>query len=238
MDPQIENSRDGSVLGLVAAGEFLAGEDRFLVHLPAYYLSLHQVTNAQYLRFVEETGHRPPDVSDYEWGGGPIWKGASFPPERAEHPVVCVNWEDARAYCAWAGLSLPLELEWEKATRGADGREYPWGDEWQAGHCHHNAASTAAVWEYPAGRSASGMYQMAGNVWEWCDDWYDADAYRRYRGGDLKPPNAGSTRVLRGGSWLSVNPLRFRCANRYYCQPLRRYGTCGFRCAKRLADPQ
>src|SRR5262249_17145085 len=162
--------------------------------------------------------------------GPPIWQGTSFPPDKANHPVVCVNWEDAHAYCAWAGMRLTSELEWEKGARGNDGREYPWGNEWDASKCRHAAPSTTQVTDFQSGRSPWGIYQMAGNIWEWCDDWYDGEVYARYRGGKLTPPETGNTRVLRGGSWSSMTPARFRCCNRYYCNPVMRYGTVGFRC--------
>jgi formylglycine-generating enzyme required for sulfatase activity len=226
----VENEKDGTLLALVPGSKFLAGgagSDEgggvIEVELPPYYLAVHPVTNGQYGRFVKATGHRAPDNK--------IWQESG----KAEHPVMDVSWDDAEAYCRWAGLRLPGELEWEKGARGVGGRKYPWGSEWDESKCRNDknkgAERTCPVWGYAAGQSPWGLYQMSGNVWEWCADWYEKEAYTRYKKGDLAPPKAGECRVLRGGSWYNSSPGSFRAAYRDFSNPVYRNASSGFRCA-------
>lgn len=197
----IEHPKTGMLMVLVPAGKFLTdtgGGTPFEVELPAFYIAVHPVTNAQYARFVAKTGHRPP--------GNRFWQESG----KMNHPVVSVGWDDATAYCHWAGLRLPTELEWEKAARGKDGRTFPWGQEWDSNRCRNTKnkgnETTASGWHYGQGGSPFGGLQLSGNVWEWCADWYDDKAYRRYRQGDLAIPPSGEYRVVRGGSWNRGGP--------------------------------
>ena len=218
----IEHPKDGTLLALVPGGKFLAGEQKFEVTLPAYYLAVHPVTNRQYAQFVKEAGHRAPDNK--------FWQE----PAKSDHPVTDVSWDDAQAYCQWAGLRLPSELEWEQGARGVDGRKYPWGEEWDQAKCRNDknkgSETTCGVWRYPQGASPWGLMQMSGNVWEWCADWYDGKAYDRYRQGNLTPPPSGTARVLRGGSWIYDLPDYFLASNRNNNNPDNRNDNNGFRC--------
>jgi formylglycine-generating enzyme required for sulfatase activity len=242
---QFRNAKDGTVLVFVPEGDFLAGKEGFRVHMHPYYLALTCVTNAQYARFLSE--QRPHSAKMAGWINlqhqsaaihkqGHAYKAG---PEKADLPVVWVTWQGAAAYCKWAGLRLPSELEWEKGARGVDGRLYPWGNEWEAGRPHPAAGERKAeeitnVWAYPIARSPFGLYQMVGNVYEWCADWYDKEAYQRYARGDMRPPQHGEHRVLRGGPWCFGTPAHLR--TEYRKSTVWRAGTllCSFRCAKSL----
>jgi hypothetical protein len=195
----------------VPADEFLMGNNRRKVYVEAFVIDKYPVTNAQYKRFVQATGHRPPQH----------WKAGDYPAEKALHPVVCVSWRDAAAYAEWAGKRLPTEEEWEKAARGTDGREYPWG-RWEDGHCNTVEAEvgeTSAVGRYsPKGDSPYGCVDMAGNVWEWVDAWYAGTETRR---------------VVRGGSWNNHRGGA-HCSFRYWVGPDIALDYIGFRCAQPL----
>lgn len=217
-------------------GYFKNEQPQHAVELDEYRIGKHPVTNAEYELFVKETQRRPPDH----------WPGGSLPTDRATHPVVQVSWDDAAAYCEWltprmrqaGGLAareairLPTEAEWEKAARGTDGRWYPWGNAWDAAKCNSSeggANGPTPVGRYsPAGDSPYGVADMAGNVWEWCADFFGATYYANSPAKNPRGPAKGDGRVLRGGSFGRVRGC-VRCAYRFRHFPHYRLTYVGFR---------
>ncbi|MBI5787344.1 MAG: formylglycine-generating enzyme family protein [Candidatus Schekmanbacteria bacterium] len=164
------------------------------INLPAFYIDKYEVTNEQYKKFLDATNHTPPEP----------WGGNNFPAGKAKHPVVNITWEDASAYAKWAGKRLPTEAEWEKAARGTDGRYFPWGNKFEKSAANTDESgkgTTTAAGSYEAGKSPYGVYDMAGNVWEWT-----ADYYLPYPGNTYADEFYGKERyVLRGGSFADLN---------------------------------
>ncbi|AUB81685.1 formylglycine-generating enzyme family protein [Candidatus Thiodictyon syntrophicum] len=244
--PLAVNQRDGSILVYVPEGEFEMGDDqdsgggvgsgcpKHRVYLSDFWIGVYPVTNVQYLRFVEATGHRAPDRTDR---GDPIWVGRSFPAAKADHPVVGISWDDAQAYAKWAGCELPTEAQWEKAARGREGLIYPWGRDWDANKCRHlqnkGGETTCQAYDHPGGVSSYGTYNQSGNIWEWCADWREDGYYGNSPERDPTGPETGSVRVIRGGSFEHLDELDFRGATRFgQCQSDGRVFSLGFRIAK------
>ena len=196
-----------------------------LVYTGAYWMDRHEVTNAQYREFIMATGRRPPAH----------WRGGAPPPRRAQHPVVYMTWYDAREFCRWAGKRLPTEAEWEKAARGPDGRIFPWGnafDPSKANTPQTGIGDTMPVGSFEDGKSPYGLYDMAGNVYEWTASWYLA-----YPANARPSENYGRRfRVVRGGSYVDCE--FYRCGlsaptfNRAFFVPETRNSGFGFRCAR------
>jgi formylglycine-generating enzyme required for sulfatase activity len=223
------------------------------VYVDAFYIDIYEVTNAQYKKFVEATGHREPKGYGFVDGevkdGFEPWKSPYFNGDN--QPVVCVSWHDAMAYAQWVGKRLPTEAEWEYAARdGLEGKKYPWGDEApDAGGTYranyYTGDDDADGYQYTApvkgfAPNGYGLYDMAGNVWEWCLDEYQADFYSKSPrtdpiAGESIPyvinnfTSVGTKRVLRGGSWVNYN-YYVRVASRYRVIPDVRNATFGFRC--------
>jgi len=233
------------------------------VYLDAFWIDQTEVSVEMFRSFVFETGYETSAEREgwgAPWTDGPIeeewphlpgvdWQHPHGPDSIAvdDHPVVQVTWDDARAYCAWAGGSLPTEAQWEKAARGTDGRTWPWGNIYQGSQgnfcddgCpvkrwnHHSYddgfAKISHVGSFPAGASYYGALDMAGNVWEWVADWYGEDYYSSSPYKNPAGPPTGIERTQRGGAWID-NESWVRTTVRHSTGPWVRCDDLGFRCA-------
>ena len=231
---------DGMILVYVPAGSFLMGSTGYFgdeqpqhsVTLDAFWIDRTEVTNAMYAQCVQAGNCKRPrrntsNVVDFYYGND----------QYAGYPVIYVTWDDAQAYCQWAGRRLPTEAEWEKAARGTDGSIYPWGnnppDETLANY-GYKLHDVSAVDAYPAGASPYGALDMAGNVMEWVADWYSPDYYAQSPQAGPTGPDTGDGRGLRGGSWI-YQPDGIRTAIRYSQPPDFFHFDIGFRCVVNAA---
>lgn len=213
----------------VPKGPFLYGDEKTReVTDYNYWIDQYPVTNEKYRVFVSADGYgnqaywspegwkwkTENDITGPEFWDDPQWN-------KADCPVVGVSYYEAEAYAKCVGKRLPTDQEWEKAARGEDGRQYPWGEEFDKNRCNSGESGighTTPVTQYPNGVSPWGCYDMVGNVWEWCADWYDETNYRR---------------VIRGGSWFS-KPGILRASNRYRGIAVNRFSHIGFRLVQNM----
>ncbi len=218
----------------VPAGPFIMGSDlgewddespRHLVELSAFYIDKYEVTNAEYGKCAAAGKCLPLRYR--------LDKTLNHP----NQPAVAVGWDDAVAYCRWAGKRLVTEAEWEKAARGTDERSFPWGNEWNPKWTNmHNPddgfEKTAPVGSFPKNVSPYGAYDMAGNAWEWTLDYYNPTYYRHSPPKDPQGPKGGVTHTMRGGSWMYDVPFFQLAHNRSPGRPWIRKQYVGVRCAK------
>lgn len=234
---------------LIPAGEFVMGSDdvdasgksqefgfnepmylsehpKHKVNLPAYYIDKYEVTNGKFKQFLVNSGQYTPEQLQT------IYERLKMTNDNL--PVRIVTWFIAQQYCAAVEKRLPTEAEWEKAARGANGLEYPWGNEWHPDYLNagEEEQDLMPVGSYEKGKSPYGVYDMAGNVMEWTADWYEP-----YPGSEYKSPFYGQKhKVVRGGGWGGVGhyviPYYFRTAYRYNYPPDKAFNDVGFRCAK------
>jgi formylglycine-generating enzyme len=253
MMPALTEPKSGLEFLWIPPGEFRMGtpartpeveEDARPVHavrLAGFWMAKMEVTRAQYARFMEATKREAPAF----WNS-PLFKCSE------RQPVVGVTWDDARAFCEWIGGRLPTEAEWEYAARGTDGRRYPWGDDkpvWPLAtryalvmQDYPTTPQTRAIFNLrlnddkpntvgtcPGGASPFGLLDMAGNVAEWCSDWYSAGYYGESPRESPSGPATGTHRVVRGGSWANhADALTATC--RAAVRPTSRTSTVGIRC--------
>lgn len=232
---------DGMPMVFISGGEFLMGagesdvdagdveKPAHEVYLSGFWIDQTEVTNAMYEQCVAASECNPP-ANSFSRTRDQYFREPTFD----DYPVVYVSWEDAKAYCAWAGRRLPSEAEWEKAARGSDERKFPWGDSApgvRLANFGEVLGDTSQVGSFPAGASPFGLLDMAGNVAEWVADWFEAEFYTVSPYRDPAGPQSGDFRMIRGGSWF--NPARgLRTTSRLWNYPDLKSDTIGFRCAK------
>ena len=250
---QIPGKIDTEHMVTIPGGRFLYGgfkkadgerADAFEVEVSTFAIDRREVSNADYRVFVEATGWRVPRAegenlakTEFDWNT----KTKTFPPSMENHPVLNVSWEDAIAYCAWAGRRLPTEAEWERAARGGQNdRLYPWGNrrpnDKQA--CYNTGLKGGPREVDDAEPNAYSILHVVGNAAEWCADWFEPNLYRAAgTRKDFKGPAAGSGRSYRGGHWLS-GEIDIQIAARGGLSPEARNPYVGFRCAADLPEDQ
>ena len=244
--------KDGAPMVLIPPGPFFMGVPQWArdggldeypnheVELDAYAIDKYEVTHGLYLEFIRSTGHRVPSHPNDTSKN--LWQRGLMPESISPLPVVNVDWFDAHAYCQWAGKRLPTEAEWEKAARGTDDRRFPWGNvEPTSKHLNFNQTwqgekTLVPVGIYEKGQSPYGVHDMAGNVWEWVADWYDATYYSRSPRRNPKGPATGTRRVIRSSGWQVETP-QVRIFTRVASPPLDRNHSTGFRCAADVPLP-
>ncbi|HLD36397.1 MAG TPA: bifunctional serine/threonine-protein kinase/formylglycine-generating enzyme family protein [Planctomycetota bacterium] len=225
----IKTQIDNAEMMLIPQSEFIMGSNQdspdeqtaHPVTVTGYYIDKYEITNAQFESFVLADNYK---TEAEKSGQGWVWTGSELKgvtgacwrdpegdghgiKERMNHPVVQVSWNDATAYATWAKKRLPTEAEWENAARGKDGRIYPWGNQWDFSYCNNKMEKTSRTEpsvSYPKGKSYYGCQNMAGNVAEWCADWYDPTYYQQDNiNNNPKGPESGKIHVLRGGAFIN-----------------------------------
>jgi formylglycine-generating enzyme required for sulfatase activity len=234
---------DSMVMVYVPEGDFTMGSNNnddekpiHLVYLDAFWIDQMEITNKMYAVCVA-AGKCDPPINNSSYTHSNYYDNSEYD----DFPVIYVSWNDATAYCAWAGGSdytvrLPTEAEWEKAARGTDGRIYPWGEGIDCQKANYNGScvgDTSRVGSYEIGKSPYGVYDMAGNVWEWVADWYGGTYYSTLQDGIRNPtgPTLGDYRALRGGAWLQIDNIA-RSAHRGFTIPTDSGNDLGFRCSR------
>jgi formylglycine-generating enzyme required for sulfatase activity len=245
--------KDGAPMALIPEGPFDMGVPKAArdggfderpnheVFVDSFYMDIYEVTNGRYLQFVTETGHRVPQhPTDASKG---LWKGNMMPESVTDLPVINVDWFDAKAYCQWAGKRLPTEAEWEKAAKGQNDWRFAWGDvEPTTEHANFNQigwrgeATLVQVGIYEKGKSPYGIYDVAGNVWEWVSDWYQVDYYSHSPTHNPKGPKTGKYKAVRSSGWQGETP-QMRVFTRIKSLPTDRNNSTGFRCAQDIQTP-
>jgi serine/threonine protein kinase len=252
--PEVINEKDNSTMIYIPAGEFTMGSDKYTsegpiqqISLDAYLIDKYLVTNRQFKQFVEETNYQTDAEKNHS---GEVWTGrrwsndenatwrlpdGSTPVEgREDHPVSQVSYNDAETYCKWAGKDLPAEAQWEKAARGPGGNTYPWGnfdpDDSMANYSDSFIEGTTPTIKYEKGQSYYGAFDMAGNLYQWCKDWYVTGIERKAN--NPTGPGEGTERVLKGGSY-SESMDSLRSPNRISADPATSKAIYGFRCVKK-----